>query len=405
MSGGNPFVMTKSGMADRRRLPVAVRLLLAAVALAAGVAPWWADREQAAGSFPGFVVPQSADAGKEEPFFETSVINPASALAKSHSATLAELSDGSLVAAWYAGSGEGAPDVGIHVAGRLRGGAWSEPRAVLSRERVMHDLRRNVISLGNPVLVADREGRVGMLFVSICAGRWSGSSMNIAWSPDGGRSWGPVAKLTSNPLANLSALPRNPPAALAGGGWAVPIYQEFLGLFPEVLWLQPRCDGFSAAVSRIAGGMSVFQPAVVPLSERRAVALLRDGKRARSRMQVAWTDDAGRSWTEPFDTELPNPNSGVCAVRLPDGSLLCAFNDLSSGKRENLRLALSRDEGRTWQRIATLEEQPGQEFSYPYMITGGDGRVRMVYSARGTQIRYAEFNTAWIARQEMGLEP
>ncbi len=397
--------MTKSGMADRCGLPVAVRVLLAVFALAAGIAPWWANRELAATSFPGFVLPQPVHHGEEHPFFETTVINPSSALAKSHSATLAELSDGSLVAAWYAGSGEGAPDVGIYVAGRLPGGTWSEPRLALSRERVMHDLRRNVISLGNPVLVTDREGRVGLLFVSICAGRWSGSSINITWSPDGGRSWGPVSKLTLNPLANLSALPRNPPAALDGGGWAVPIYQEFLGLFPEILWLQPRGDGFAAAVSRIAGGMSVFQPALVPLSEHRAVSLLRDGKRHRRSMQVTWTDDAGKSWSAPGDAGLPNPNSGVCAVRLPDGSLLCAFNDLSPGKRENLRLALSRDDGRSWQRIATLEEQSGQEFSYPYMIVGGDGRVRMVYSARGTQIRYAEFNAAWIARQELGLEP
>lgn len=381
------------------------RLLLAAAALAACIAPWWAARDQASASFPGFTPLPPAPAAQEPPFFETSVINPSSTLAKAHSATLATMPDGSLVAAWYAGSGEGAPDVGIYVAGRLPGGAWSEPRLAISRERVMRDLRRNVISLGNPVLVADAAGRLGMVFVSICAGRWSGSSLNVAWSADGGRSWGPVSKLSLNPLANLSALPRNPPAPLAGGGWAVPIYQEFLGLFPEILWLQPRGGGFAAAVSRIAGGMSVFQPALVPLSEHRAVALLRDGKPARKSLQVAWTDDAGRLWTEPADAGLPNPNSGVCAVRLPDGDLLCAFNDLSPGKRENLRLAVSRDGGRSWQRIATLEEQAGQEFSYPYMIVGGDGRVRMVYSARGTQIRYAEFNAAWIARKELGLEP
>lgn len=397
--------MAQSENSALRTLRAAGRLLLAAAAMAACVAPWWAAREQASATFPGFAPPPPAPTAQEPPFFETSVINPASTIAKAHSATLAAMPDGSLVAAWYAGSGEGAPDVGIYVAGRLPGGAWSEPRLAISRERVMRDLRRNAISLGNPVLVADSAGRLGIVFVSICAGRWSGSSMNVAWSPDGGRSWGPVSKLSLNPLANLSALPRNPPAPLAGGGWAVPIYQEFLGLFPEILWLQPRGDGFAAAVSRIAGGMSVFQPALVPLSERRAVALLRDGKRERRSMQAAWTDDAGRTWTAPADAGLPNPNSGVCAVRLPDGDLLCAFNDHSPGKRENLRLAVSRDGGRSWQRIATLEEQAGQEFSYPYMIVGSDGRVRMVYSARGTQIRYAEFNAAWIARKELGLEP
>ena len=37
--------------------------------------------------------------------------------------------------------------------------------------------------------------------------------------------------------------------------------------------------------------------------------------------------------------ELPNPDAGVDAVRLPDGRLLLAFNDVATG-RANLRLAL-----------------------------------------------------------------
>lgn len=354
-------------------------------------------------SFPGFAAPAAPAASPGEgAFFETAVINPDSNLAKAHSATLAEIPDGSLLAAWYAGSAEGAGDVGIWIARRGREGKWSAPRLAITRERVMADLRRHVVSLGNPVLLVDGRARLGLLFVSIGAGKWSGSSMNLTWSDDGGRSWGPVSKLTLNPFANLSALPRNPPSALVGGGWAVPIYQEFLGLFPEILWLQPRGEGYAAAVSRIAGGMSVFQPALVPLSAERAVAVMRDGSAAR-RMSVAWSADAGRAWTPPEPADLPNPNSGVCAVRVPGGALLCAFNDSQGKGRENLRLALSRDDGRTWLRIATLQEQAGQEFSYPYMITGRDGRVRMVYSARGRQIRYAEFNTAWIEREEMGL--
>lgn len=397
--------MTSPPSSPRRLLPAAVRLPLAIAVFFAVLTPWWLAREQAAKSFPGFVMPTFSQRAETSVFFETTIINPESKLPKAHSATLAEMPDGSLVAAWYAGRGEGASDVGIYVAGRLPGGVWSEPRLAISRERVMKDLHRHVLSLGNPVLVADGKGRLGLLFVSICAGRWSGSSMNITWSPDGGRSWGAVTKLVLNPLANLSALPRNPPAPLIGGGWAVPIYQEFLGLFPEILWLQPQGDGFAAGVSRMAGGMSAFQPALIPLAAQRVLGLLRDAKSERHKLQALWSEDGGRHWSAPLNAGLPNANSGVCAVRLPDGRLLCAFNDLSSSKRENLRLALSTDSGRTWQRIATLEERAGQEFSYPFMLVGHDGRVRIVYSAQGTQIRYAEFNLAWIARQELGIVP
>jgi predicted neuraminidase len=381
------------------------RWIFAGVALVAGLGPWWMAREEGARAFPGFVVEDgtagAGDSAATGVRFATERLNVGSPHRKSHSATLVERPDGSLVAAWYAGSGEGAADVVIDLARRAPGGEWSEPQPIMTRERVRQDLRRNVISLGNPLLLSDDSGRLGLLFVSIAVGRWSGSSMNLTWSEDGGETWGPVRNLTMNPLANLSALPRNPPSPLVGGGWAVPVYEEFLGKFPEILWLQPRGDSWSAAVSRMEGGVYILQPSLVPLSRERAAAFFRDFRPARW-MSAAWSDNAGRTWTEPAATALPNKDSGVCVIRLSDGKLLGAYNDVSAGKRENLRLALSGDEGRTWQTIATLAEEAGSEFSYPYMIRGTDGMIRMVYSARTTEIVFAEFNESWVRQQAEG---
>jgi len=80
-------------------------------------------------------------------------------------------------------------------------------------------------------------------------------------------------------------------------------------------------------------------------------------------------------------------------------SVPCAVNDSSDRSRENLRLALSEDGGATWRYVATLVEEAGETFAYPYMILSRDGRVRVLYSARNTRIVYAEFNTAWIDAQ------
>ncbi|MFZ4483418.1 MAG: sialidase family protein [Chthoniobacterales bacterium] len=383
----------------RRQAPVLIRAALVLAALAAGLGPWWSSREAATRAFPGFVLPAASPVEDAVPFFQTTVVNPETPQPKAHSATLAELPGGALAVAWYAGTAECAGDVGIFFARREADGSWTPPREILTRDLVISQLNRSVISLGNPLLLSDGSNRLGLLFVSISAGRWSGSSMNLTWSEDGGATWSPAQKLTMNPLANFTSLPRNPPSRLVGGGWAVPVYDEFLGKFPEILWLQPRGSGWSAAVSRIEGGVYILQPSLVPLAAERAVALFRDFRPAQW-MSVSWSVDAGRTWTRPVASELPNRDSGVCAVRLSNGSLLCAFNDLSPGKRENLRLALSRDEGRTWRRIATLEEESGQEFSYPSMIIGSDGRVRMVYSARQARIHYTEFSEAWIKQQE-----
>lgn len=375
----------------------ALRFVFALLAAAAVLFPWWIAREEAASSFPGFVVP-ALSPEETEPFFATAVINPDSVDPKVHSGTLAEMPDGRLVAAWYAGSAEGARDVAIQLAVRETDGAWSQPRRIFQREQVAAVMERHVHSLGNPLLLSDDSGRLGLLFVSIAAGKWSGSSMNLSWSSDAGQTWTAPEKLTLNPLANLSALPRNPPLSLVGGGWAVPIYEEFLGRFPEVLWIRPRDAVPLAAVSRMASGMSVFQPSVVALSADRGLAFYRDDS-GTGRVFLSDSDDRGLRWSEGRASALPNVDSGVCALRLPDGRLLCAVNDSANRKRDNLRLALSVDEGKTWVYIATLAEERGENFDYPYMILGCDGRVRMVYSSRGTRIVYAEFNKAWIDAQ------
>jgi predicted neuraminidase len=144
--------------------------------------------------------------------------------------------------------------------------------------------------------------------------------------------------------------------------------------------------------------MSVFQPAVVPLSRDEALAFYRDDSGA-GRAFFSRSEDRGKSWSGREPTVLPNVDSGVCALRLPDGRLLCAVNDSTDRKRENLRLALSPDDGKSWRYIATLAEERGEDFSYPFMILGRDGRVRMVYSARHNRVVFAEFNMAWIDAQ------
>lgn len=380
----------------------ALRIFLTLAAAVVVLAPWWLARDEAAASFPGFALPGSMSA-EAAPFFASEEINPRASEPKAHSGTLVEMADGRLVAAWYAGSGEGARDVGIHLSSRGPDGRWSEPRVIFRREEVASALQRYVHSLGNPLLFTDPSNRLGLLFVSIAAGKWSGSSINLAWSSDAGQTWTRPEKLTLNPLGNLSALPRNPPVPLTDGGWAVPVYEEFLGRFPELLWIRPRDPGTFAAVSRMAGGMSVFQPSVVALSAERGLAFYRDDS-GTGRVFLAGSSDRGRTWGEGRASELPNVDSGVCALRLPDGRLLCAVNDAPNRKRDNLRLALSADDGRTWRYIATLAEERGENFDYPYMILGRDGRVRMLYSSRGTRIIYAEFNTAWIDERAANAE-
>jgi predicted neuraminidase len=75
-----------------------------------------------------------------------------------------------------------------------------------------------------------------------------------------------------------------------------------------------------------------------------------------------------------------------------------AFND-SKHTRDNLRLAISHDGGANWRRVAEIENSPGEEFSYPYMIRGLDGRIHLVYTWRRKHIKHVVYNENWINAQ------
>ena len=217
-----------------------------------------------------------------------------------------------------------------------------------------------------------------LLYVTVSIGGWSGSSLNLTTSADRGVTWTPSQRLTLSPFFNLAELVKNAPVALSGGGWAVPIYHELVSTFPEVLWLDDAAGGIRATKSRMSAGWFGYQPAITPIDHSRALALLRDDGNANA-VTVARTEDAGETWSPPQPLNLPNPDAGLDAIRLQDGRLLLAFND-AVNSRENLRLAMSSDQGQTWRRVATLAEEPGADFSYPFLMQTRSGDVQLVYT-------------------------
>jgi predicted neuraminidase len=313
----------------------------------------------------------------------------------SHVASISELPDGSLAATWYAGSREGAGDVAIYFSTRGPGDSrWSAPRTLVTRESAARDLNRYVRKVGNAVLFADGAGRLWLLYVTVSIGGWSGSSLNLTTSSNGGATWTQSQRLTLSPFFNLAELVKNGPTPLLHGQWAVPIYHELVSTFPEVLWLDETPNGIRASKSRVGAGWFGYQPALAPLSIDTALAVLRNDSAANT-LSIAHTEDRGETWSTPQSLALPNPDAGLDAIRLSDGRLLLAFNDSKTG-RENLRLALSLDVGQTWTRIATVAEEPGADFSYPFLMQAANGDVHLVYTWKRAAIRHVVFNTPWL---------
>lgn len=334
------------------------------------------------------------------PIFGTETINPDQGLPMVHVAAVAQAGDGVLHCVWYGGSAECHPDVRIYLSQKEQAGRWTAPRSIMTREQAERDLGRPVRALGNALLVPESGGSLRLLFVTIAMGKWSGSQLNSCMSKDGGITWSRAERLTLSPFLNLSELVRNRPVPLRDGGWCVPVYQEFLGKFPELLWL-PR--DAPCRKSRIAGGCTSFQPSLIPTGDQSAVAMMRDYTPAR-RIHLARTDNGGWSWGKPAATSLPNPDAGISGLRLSEGSLLLCYND-SPANRSDLSLAISRDDGASWTRLVSLQREELASFSYPYLLRQSDGLIRLAYTWKGRELRLITFNEAWLAAQVAATKP
>jgi predicted neuraminidase len=372
-------------------MPVALRALLIVILwVLCGVG----IHSLPSGATPRFADASSAGAKVATPVFLTESINPEQGLPMVHVAALAQTPDGILHCVRYGGSAECRPDVKIYLSQKEPGSRWTQPVTIMTRAQAERDLGRPVQAIGNALLIADQDGTLRLLFVTIAMGKWSGSQLNSCVSKDGGLSWSRAEHLTLSPFFNLSELVRNRPLPLQGGGWCVPIYQEFLGKFPELLWFGN--DG-SYRKSRIAGGCTTFQPSIVPLGESKAVALLRDYSDDRKIFR-SLSSDGGASWSHPVPTTLPNPDSGLAGLPLAGGQILAAFNN-SPKNRSDLSLSVTPDGGATWSRPLAVESEEGASFSYPYLLRTANGSIGMAYTHKGREIRFITFNDAWLTDQ------
>jgi predicted neuraminidase len=331
---------------------------------------------------------------KSSPFFEQQFLNPAGQPPSVHAGSLTQLANGDLLAAWFGGSREGAADVAIYTArydAKVK--EWSIPVAVTDRQRTSRELGRYVRKLGNPVIYADQQGRVWLFYVTVSIGGWAGSSITIKVSENGGRRWSQASRLVTSPFLNISTLVKGSPIALENGALLLPVYHEFANKFAEVLHLDP--EGQLRATYHMTRRPQAIQPWIVPDSASRARAFYRRAGDAPPRVLTNESLVSGNHWNHLEATDAPNPGAAVAVIRAFDGSYLMAYNPLE-GNRNRLALARSTD-GLHWKQIRELESGgPGDEFSYPYLIRGREGRYHLIYTWQRKRMRHVVFNQAWL---------
>lgn len=285
-----------------------------------------------------------------------------------HAAYLAELAHGRIFVVWFAGSREWAKDVHLLSATLDRGtGEWGAIRDLVVDPGY---------SLGNALLLRAPDTEMHHLWYVRTKGYWQeGTIVHMRWpNLDADRA--------SRELVPLAPgwLPRGRPI-LRGGTAHLPLYHETERV--SAVWKVNLATGQGALSATVTAPGGLIHPVLVDVGMGEYRGFYRN-QGAPHRMHFAYSMDQGSTWSRPHPTNLRNPNSGIDVVRLPDGRLLCAYND-SERRRYPLSLAVSENGGREWQKLMDLERLPA-EFSYPSLLVTG-GRVYLAYTHKRTAIK------------------
>jgi sialidase-1 len=103
----------------------------------------------------------------------------------------------------------------------------------------------------------------------------------------------------------------------------------------------------------------------------------------------AFSADGGLTWSKPQTTGLRSPESCPALRRIPrTGDLLLVWNHSlydphfdHCGLRTPLTVAISRDEGNTWEKVRNIETNPEWEFTNPTILPTRTGDVLIAYEA------------------------
>ncbi len=180
-----------------------------------------------------------------------------------------------------------------------------------------------------------------------------------------------VVQLTSGRLIAPVALHNRP-------GWEQPDWKGEIACYLSddsgMTWR--RSKTMQKAVDADGGRLSAQEPGAVELKDGRVLLWIRttSGKQYRS-----FSKDGGDTWSTFEPMGIASPNSPATIERIPTtGDLLLAWNNhkhLPLAERKNrtpFTVAISRDEGATWEKTKNLADDPHGWYCYTAMQFAGD---------------------------------
>lgn len=366
----------------------------------------------------------------EEPRYAESFVFPLHDQ-HNHAPGIVEAGNGDLLVSWYRGGGERrADDVAVYGA-RLKQGAdeWSEAFLMVDTPGFPDC---------NTCMMIDPQERLWLFWPVILANTWESCLTQYLVSSDyegeGCPKWDWQGSIFLKPphfaervLSGLDERTAELPEPDEGQeSFAKHVRATVEDKLASRLGWQPRCkptvlpsgrivlplytDNWSVSLMALSddGGKTWFaseplvgfgniQPIVLRRDDGTLVAYMRENG-PMNKIRACESHDEGETWGRVGTIDLPNPGSGVDAVRLANGHWVIVYNDTLDG-RESLAVSISDDEGKSWKWTRHLERHESGAYHYPAVIQGADGRIHFVYSYftdGGKTMKHVAVNEAWI---------
>ncbi len=327
-----------------------------------------------------------------------------------HASTILKLDNGNILAAWFGGTKEAHMDTLIWVSLR-ENGRWSPPRPVTPEVSVQH---------WNPVLFQRADGSILLFYkLGYPISQWH---TRVIASTDGGKTWSMPNELVPGDRTGGRGPVKNKCLRLSDGRILAPGSTEDLPwrcfidasdddgetwikrpiavgaphgneifLIQPTLWEHPaghihalmrsnrgrifRSDSSDFGENWVGAphGNEIFliQPTLWEHPAGHIHALMRSN---RGRIFRSDSSDFGENWSPAMPTDMPNNNSGIDCVRMESGSIVLAYNPVGEnwGARCPLSIAVSHDDGATFQRVMDIETEPCPSgYCYPAIVADG----------------------------------
>ncbi len=325
----------------------------------------------------------AADLSSQPGMVKSEFIYESAPFPECHASTIVETKSG-LVAAWFGGTKEKNPDVGIWLSRHLDG-KWTVPVEVANG--VQSPPSR--VPTWNPVLFQPKTGPLLLFYkVGPSPQTWWGE---VTESDDQGATWKNRRRLPEGILGPI----KNKPVQLVDGTILSPTSNEDPRTDQWRVYFERSTDnGRTWTATPFANdgkAIGAIQPSILVHPDGRLQAI---GRSRQNRIFDLGSTDGGKTWGQMALGLLPNPNSGTDALTLKDGRHLIVYNHVPGlpgqwgGKRSPLNIAISRD-GRPWDAALVLEDEPNREFSYPAVIQSADGLVHVTYTWKRQRVKHA----------------